>query len=100
MTLGEKLRSLRWEKGVSIKKLAPLVEVDHTYLSKLENDHLTPSPQVIDRLASYYEYDRDELLLLANRIPPDILEILRTRPQEALAFLRERFAGSANGAPE
>lgn len=91
MSLGSTIRELRKDKGIGIKVLAREVNVDHTYLSKIENEHVLPSEEVVGRLANYFHYDRDELLLLANRIPRDILEILRTRPREAIPFLRERF---------
>lgn len=91
MSLGKTIRNLRKEKGVSIKVMAPQVKVDHTYLSKIENDYAAPSAEVLGRLASYFEYDRDELMLLADRIPDDIREILQTNPKEAMEFLRTQF---------
>ena len=91
MSLGSTVRELRKKKGVSIKKMAPDVKVDHTYISKIENGYIIPSAEVLSRLAGYFNYDEDELMLLADRIPDDIREILRNRPREALDYLRERF---------
>lgn len=91
MTLGNTLRKLRKEKGVGIKVMAPEIEVDHSYLSKIENGYVIPSAVVLNKMAKYLNYDRDELMVLADRIPEDIKEILRTRPREAMRFLRERF---------
>ena len=95
MTLGSKLRTLRLSRGISIKKLAPELSLNYTYLSKLENDKVIPSEAVIERISRYYGYDRDELMLLADRIPDDIRQILRENPQAALEYLRNRFARDA-----
>jgi len=92
MSLGEVLRTLRKNKGVSIKVMAPEVCIDHTYISKIENGYVIPSTEVVERLAVYFNYDKDELLILSDHIPDDIKEILRTRPREALDFLREHFS--------
>jgi transcriptional regulator with XRE-family HTH domain len=90
-SLGQVLRELRKKKGVSIKTMAPEVSIDHTYISKIENGYVVPSIEVVKRLANYFHYDKDELLVLSDHIPDDIREILKTRPKEALDYLRERF---------
>jgi HTH-type transcriptional regulator, competence development regulator len=91
MTLGEILRQLRRDQGVGIKRLAPELKVDYSYISRLENDKVVPSKEVIDRIANYFNYDRDELMVLSDRLPDDIKKILRENPKEALEYLRERF---------
>jgi transcriptional regulator with XRE-family HTH domain len=82
---------LRSERKQGIKKLAPDLGVDYSYLSKLENNDIAPSEDFVGRVAEYFSYDRDRLLLAAGRVPNEILVILRENPDEALAFLRERF---------
>src|SRR5271170_7822693 len=90
---GQILRELRTKKGLGIKKLAPDLGVNYTYLSKLENGDLTPSEEVVGRVAKYFNYNSDRLLLAAGKTPPEILRILRENPDQALEFLRERFGG-------
>jgi transcriptional regulator with XRE-family HTH domain len=90
---GQILRELRTKKGLGIKRLAPDLGVNYTYLSKLENGDLTPSEEVIGRVAKYFNYNNDRLLLAAGKIPPEILKILRENPDRAVEFLRERFGG-------
>ena len=94
-TFGSIMRELRKKKGIGIKKLAPDLNLDYTYLSRIENDKVYPSEHVIEKIANYFEYDKDELMLKADRIPKDIKEILRDNPQEALSYLRERFSNRA-----
>jgi len=92
MTFGSLLRKLRYNQGIGIKKLAPALDLDYTYLSRIENDKVVPSEQVIDRISKYFGHDKDELMLSADKIPEDIKQILRENPQEALMYLRERFS--------
>jgi transcriptional regulator with XRE-family HTH domain len=50
------------------------VGIDHTYLSKIENEKLTfgdyPSEELVCKLAEDLDADPNELLLLAEKIPP------------------------------
>jgi len=96
MEFGHLLRQLRTKTGIGIKRLAPELRVSYTYLSKLENNEISPSAELVDRVAKYFDYNRDTLLLSAGKIPQEILEILRENPDDALKFLRERF-GAKNG---
>ena len=71
--------------------MAPELKIHHTYLSKIENGYIIPSAEVVQKIAKYLNYDSDELMMLANKIPDDILEILKTKPFEAMSYLREQF---------
>jgi transcriptional regulator with XRE-family HTH domain len=97
---GEVLRGLRSQKGLGIKRLAPDLGITYSYLSKLEKNVVRPSDDLVDRVATYFSYDRDLLLLSASRVPPDVLRLLRDHPEEALAYLRDRFGSRAVGGPE
>jgi HTH-type transcriptional regulator, competence development regulator len=88
---GDILHGLRARSGLGIKRLAPDLGVSYSYLSKLESNQARPSEEFVVRVADYFHYDRDHLLLAADRVPPEVLEILREHPEEALSFLRERF---------
>ncbi len=92
MKLGELLRQIRRTRNVGIKKLAEDIDVDYTYLSKIENDRVVPSEKVIEKISRYFDYNKDELMLSADKIPDDIKKILRDNPKEALDYLREQFA--------
>jgi transcriptional regulator with XRE-family HTH domain len=97
MEFGAILRDLRIKAGIGIKRLAPELGVSYTYVSKLENNEIMPSAELVERVARYFDCDPDHLLLSAGKVPREILEILRRNPDEALEFLRKRF-GSQNGA--
>jgi transcriptional regulator with XRE-family HTH domain len=94
MRFGEILRQLRTARGEGIKKLAPELGVDYSYLSKLESNSVTPSAALVTRVAKYFKCDENRLLLSAGKVPADILAILRQNPDEALTYLRQRFGGA------
>jgi transcriptional regulator with XRE-family HTH domain len=96
MTFGTLLRSLRYKEDIGIKKLAAEINVDYAYLSRIENDKLKPSERVIERISRYFNYNKDELMILGDKIPEDIKKILRENPEEALSYLREKFSGYGN----
>jgi transcriptional regulator with XRE-family HTH domain len=99
MKFGKILRQLRLESGLGIKSLAPELRVNYTYLSKLENETISPSEDLVDRVSEYFGFDRDALLLSAGKVPEDILRILRDHPDDAVAFLRRQF-GETDGKSE
>ena len=91
-SFGQILRKLRLECGTGIKRLAPELGITYSYLSKLENSEVSPSEELVGKIAQYFDYDRDRLLISAGTIPKEILVILQQHPDEALDFLRQRFA--------
>ena len=84
-TFGERLRELRKERDLSQKALAEKVEINFTYLSKIENERLDfaqfPSEELICKLAAALESDEDELLILAKKVPAKIKERVFERPE-------------------
>ena len=70
-SFGQLVRQARKDKGYSQRELAKLVELDFTYLSKLENDRADypPKEYVIQSLAHYLDLNQEELIFLAGRIP-------------------------------
>ena len=91
MEFGQILRRLRSDKKLGIKQLAPDLKVTYSYLSKLESGDVGPSEAFVCRVSEYFRYDKNELLLAAGKVPDDILEILRSNPQDAVQFLRDKF---------
>lgn len=84
MKFSEKLRELRRAKNLSQRALAAKVGVDFTYLSKIENEKLDfaqyPGEELIVRLADALDTNPDELLILAEKIPPNIKRRVMERP--------------------
>lgn len=63
--LGEALRWLRTERGLTQEELADLVPLDRAYVSHLESGHYSISFDVLIRLAKVYDVS---LILIASRI--------------------------------
>lgn len=91
MTFGKLFRRLRSKTGLGIKRLAPELGVSYSYLSKLENNELNPSEEFVQRAARYFKTDRNQMLLSAGKIPPEVLRILQEHPEDAVELLREKF---------
>ena len=91
-SFGLLLKELRRDKGLSIKKLGSRLDINYSYISKLENEHSIPSEDFIGKIAELFNYDKDELMLRAGKIPDDILQILKNNPKDAAEFLRKIFA--------
>ena len=91
MSFGKLLTQLRNEKGVSIKELGPSIGVNYTYISKLESSKSTPSLELIQRIADYFNCDADLLMIAAGKIPPKAMKVVTENPEEVLAYLRSKI---------
>ena len=63
-TIGEKLRHLREENGLPLRKVAAMLDIDVAILSKMERGERKLSKEVVLKLAEIYNYNTDELLVL------------------------------------
>jgi predicted nucleotidyltransferase len=62
--LGDKLRRLRNEKKLPLRKVAALADIDVAILSKMERGERKLSKDVVLKLAEIYDYDPDELVIM------------------------------------
>lgn len=87
----ERRESLREkDKGFSLRKVAERIEVQPSYLSKVERgDVAPPSEEKILRLAKELEVDGDILLAMAGKVSTDLKEAIRKRPQLFGELIRE-----------
>lgn len=90
--LGTELRAARRKLGVGLKEAGPAVGVSYTHLSKIENGVATPSADLLGRLILYYgATEPDELYAAAGLLPPDIVQIVSSKPIAAYSALRAKF---------
>lgn len=88
---GVRLRQLRNQAGMTQRGLVERVKIDFSYLSKIESGVVPPpSEKVISQLAEALNANKDELIILAGKVPSDIVEILKNR--ETLQRLRSANA--------
>ncbi len=85
MIFGERVRNLRNDCEMTQRELATRLDVTISYVSKVENGKLHhgdfPSEKFIHKLAHELEADEDELLLLADKVPPDLRKRIREKPE-------------------
>lgn len=111
-TFGKVILKARKNKGLSQRDLADAVELNFTYLSKLENDKADypPKEEVIRSLARTLDLDQEELIYLVGRIPQseesfikrhyDKIPTLFRRMQENPDFAQKVFYEAAQSSDE
>jgi len=62
MKFNEKIKALRKASNMSQKDLAEKINVHVTHLSKMENGHLLPSIDIVQRLMKVFAVSADNLL--------------------------------------
>lgn len=69
MDIGNYIKSLREEKGLSQRKLAELAEISHTEISRIESgERLKPAPSIMDKLAPFLGIPYTDLMKKAGYI--------------------------------
>lgn len=85
MQFGKRVKELRMQRGLTQQKLAGLLDVSLSYISKVENGRLNagdyPSEAFVLNLAGALDADADELLLLTDRVPPNIRKRIQEQPE-------------------
>jgi len=94
-TIGEKLRELREDKKLPLRKVSALLDIDVAILSKMERGERKLSKEIVLKLAEIYEYNPDELLVLflSDRIMHEIQD--EDLGLEALKVAEERVKYNA-----
>jgi transcriptional regulator with XRE-family HTH domain len=100
VTFGARIKALRISAKLSQREFADRVAkrlraddhrgFDFTYLSKIENDKLTPSAAVVIAMAEILVADSDELLALVGKTPSDMGSMIQSSPG-ARMFFRSAF---------
>jgi transcriptional regulator with XRE-family HTH domain len=90
MLFGERIRGLRKAHCLTQRKFAELLNVDFTYISKIENGKVEfpPSEVLIRKMADILETDAEELLDLAGQFNHRALQELVAEIPEAGTLLR------------
>ena len=86
---GARVRRLREERKITLRKFAEKAEISPTYLSKVERDEFPPpGEEAVRRIADILGEDPDELLALAGKVASDLPEIIQRQPRAMATFLR------------
>jgi len=80
-TFGAHLRQIRRQAGLTQRELAAQVDVDYSYISKLENGQMPPpSIELIQRLEVVLKDDSRTLMNLAGKVPSNLDEMMSGNP--------------------
>ena len=73
-TIGEKLRYLREQNELPLRKVAALLDIDVAILSKMERGKRRLTKEVVLKLAEIYRHNEDDLLVsfLSDKIMYEI----------------------------
>lgn len=74
--VGEIIRSKREEKGLLLRQLAAMIDVDTAILSKIERGERKARREQIDKIAKALDFDKENLLIeyLSENIAFEILD--------------------------
>ncbi len=86
---GKKIKALREQRKMGLREFARRAKLTSGYLSQLENGKAAPPGETkIIEIADVLGVDKDSLLADAERIAPDLRDIILRRPREIAALLR------------
>lgn len=96
-TIGEKLRRIREERELPLRKVAPLLDIDVAILSKMERGERRITKEVVLKLADIYNYNANDLLVsfLSDKILYEIqdedlgIEALKVA-EERVKYMKSR----------
>jgi len=64
VNIGMKLRKLREDKELPLRKVASMIDIDVAILSKMERGERRLTKGIVQKLAKIYKYNAEELLVL------------------------------------
>jgi transcriptional regulator with XRE-family HTH domain len=63
VTIGSHIRTLREEAKMPLRKLASILDIDQSTLSKIERDERKSNLQLIEHIAELFKVDKKDLLI-------------------------------------
>ena len=75
-SLAEAIKHKRCLLGLTQRKLASTLEVDYTYISKLENGRTIPSVELIERLEIVLQFEKGDLVQMCGFVSSELMELV------------------------
>ncbi|MBL7891741.1 MAG: helix-turn-helix transcriptional regulator [Bacteroidia bacterium] len=90
-SFGETLRKLREETEMPLRKLAALLDIDQSTLSKIERNERKANTEMIDKLSSIFKVDRKSLLIsfISDKVAYELLE--EDNPKDILKVAEQKI---------
>lgn len=86
MKFNEKIKALRKAANMSQQELAEKLHIHVTHLSKMENGHLMPSIDIVQRLMKVFTVSADQLL---NEDEKTVVDIKNSELNEQVALISQ-----------
>jgi HTH-type transcriptional regulator, competence development regulator len=98
-TFGQRIKELREQHSFTLREVAQAVDITAGYLSLLENNkHVgLPSEETICKIAELYKAQAEELILLADKLPSDEYEAIKTARKNGTVTREHIFELLTNG---
>ncbi|PKD43740.1 helix-turn-helix domain-containing protein [Rhodohalobacter barkolensis] len=90
-TFGAVIREMRKQRNLPIRKVAAVLDIDPSTLSKIERNERSANKVMVLKLAELFEIDSDELLVsfLSDKIANELFEEENT--EEVLKVAEEKI---------
>lgn len=90
-SFGEHIRKLREEKGLPLRKVAAVLDIDPSTLSKIERGERSANKEMILVLAELFKEDKETLgvILLSDKVAYDLMQ--EENPNEILKVAEEKI---------
>jgi len=90
-SLGEHIRNLREQSGLPLRKVAALLDIDPSTLSKIERGERSANKEMLPILADLFKEDEEalELILLSDKVAYELME--EDNPNRILKVAEEKI---------
>ncbi|MDO8930495.1 MAG: helix-turn-helix transcriptional regulator [Bacteroidota bacterium] len=90
-TFGETLRKLREENSMPLRKLAALLDLDQSTLSKIERNERRANTELINKLSDIFKIDKKNLQIsfMSDKVAYELLE--EENPRDILKVVEQKI---------
>lgn len=90
-TFGETLRKLRENNSMPLRKLAALLDLDQSTLSKIERNERRANPELIDKISGIFNVDKKTLQIssMSDKVAYELLE--EENPKDILKVVEQKI---------
>lgn len=99
--IGKRIKELRKKRGYTLRELGEKLNFDYSYLSKVENGSKTPSIELLQQMADFFNVDISYFFMKNKELElfeDDEKELLFDKKLD-LKELKERFHLTIDGVP-
>jgi len=89
MEFGEHIKERRQSRGLSLRKAAKRVGFDAAYLSRIEAGKVAPSDELVGRLAKVLSCEKEELFVMAGRLPETLRPTVDAQTHSVVEAIRD-----------